>query len=592
MKKASLFISCIISTLLFYQSIDSGCTCGVVAGKASFDGRPFSWKNRDWDFQYQGVCFESDGKYKFVGLGDNGTSTMMGLNTEGLALGNSTVSDLNVSGGNNKGVMDWLLENCATVDECRTAFDEATRGVADHYNNGTSGHPSFTLPIIGKEGKAIYVEVGSQTKVRDENDDLVPAYFEYDPLDCGPDFVRKYDVVARANNTHKNSGGHDDQTTGGNRYYEARDHLHNAVIRDGIFDNDPLDNTGVTLAEMFQVSRFGNPGYDNCNCRDMSLCTMIAHGINDGENPKIAVMWSAVYKADYVPYVPVWVDLGIQGDIPMRVDRGNDAERLSYQCHRIYQEKDANDYDQYINARFIPMETNFIQAVTDARERWFEQGYVYAEAKRIADECVETSYWTVKTLADQAQSSPRNLNETPLITEITADVQNNSVTFSHNGTDPDGSIQSVYWEFGDGETSSEASPTHNYSSDGTYLVMCRVIDNDGSRNSRWKYVPVGGVHISVATLHANRISKLVSCTPSNNNVSFTLQLNKSGNYSLYVFNTKGQQLWTHHGSKENAGYFKVAWNCDNPNYQIGNKVYIAKLIHNGNQSVLKFTVAR
>lgn len=70
----------------------------------------------------------------------------MGLNTEGLALGNSTVRDLSVSGGNNKAVMDWLLENCSTVDECRTAFDEATRGVANHYNNGTRGHPSFILP--------------------------------------------------------------------------------------------------------------------------------------------------------------------------------------------------------------------------------------------------------------------------------------------------------------------------------------------------------------------------------------------------------------------------------------------------------------
>lgn len=586
----SLFHSCLIFSLTLFHLIDAGCTCGVVAGKASFDGRPFSWKNRDWNFKHQGVCFESGGKYKFIGLGDNGTSTMMGLNTEGLALGNSTVSDLNVSGGNNKGVMDWLLENCSTVDECRTAFDEATRGVANHYNNGTSGHPSFTLPIIGKEGKAIYVEVGSRTKVRDENNSLVPAYFEYDPLDCGPSFVRKYEAVARANNTHRNSGGHDDQSTGGNRYYEARDHLHNAVIRDGIFDNDPLDNSGVTLAEMFQVSRWGNPGYNNGNCRDMSLCTMIAHGIKKGENPKIAVMWSAVYKPDYVPYVPMWVDLGINGDIPMRVDRGSDAERLSYQCHRIYQKKDANDYDQYINARIIPMESNFIQAVTDARERWIKNGYVYAEAKRIANECVETSYKTIKTLADKAQSSPRNLNKTPIITEITANVQGNVVTFSHNANDPDGSIQTVYWEFGDGETVNEANPTHTYSAVGTYLAMCRVIDNDGSRNSRWKYVTVGGVDISVTGLEKNVPSKLVSCIPTNNTISFTVQLNNHGAYSLYVYNSKGQQLWKHRGTRSSAGFFKVDWQRKNTSLPIGNTICFAKFIHNGEQNIRKFAI--
>ena len=588
MKKAFLIIISVIILGFLFHTIYANCTCGVVAGKVSFDGRPFSWKNRDWDFAYQGVCYESDGTYKFIGLGDNGTSTMMGLNTEGLALGNSTVSDLNVSGGNNKGVMDWLLENCATVDECRTAFDEATKGIADHYNNGTSGHPSFTLPIIGKEGKAIYVEVGSQNNVTDEDGNSVPAYFEYDPLDCGPDFVRKYEVVVRANNTHKNSGGHDDETTGGHRYYEARDHLHNAVIRDGMFDSDPLDNTGVTLAEMFQVSRWGEPGYDDGNCRDMSLCTMVAHGINDGEDPKIAVMWSAVYKADYVPYVPMWVDLGIKGEIPSRVDRGNDAERLSYQCHRIYQRKDANDYDQYVNVRFIPMEANFVQAVTDARERWFDKGYVYEEAKRIADECVETSYWTVKTMADQAQSSPRNLNETPLITEITADIQNTSVTFSHNATDADGTIQTTYWEFGDGETSNEAGPNHEYSSEGTYLTLCRVTDNDGSRNSRFKYVTVGGVDISVTPVAVAGPLKLIACNPSGSSMSFVIQLSKAGRYDLSVFNLKGQRLWNHSASKGSAGLFKVNWS----NAQLGNEVYIVKLVHNSEKSVKRFTVVR
>ena len=588
MKKAILLIISIVILGFLFHTIYANCTCGVVAGKVSFDGRPFSWKNRDWDFQYQGVCYESDGTYKFIGLGDNGTSTMMGLNTEGLALGNSTVSDLNVSGGNNKGVMDWLLENCTTVDECRTAFDEATKGIADHYNNGTSGHPSFTLPIIGKEGKAIYVEVGSQNKVTDEDGNSVPAYFEYDPLDCGPDFVRKYEVVVRANNTHKNSGGHDDETTGGNRYYEARDHLHNTVIRNGMFDSDPMDNTGVTLAEMFQVSRWGNPGYDNGNCRDMSLCTMVAHGINDSEDPKIAVMWSAVYKADYVPYVPMWVDLGIKGEIPMRVDRGNDAERLSYQCHRIYQKKDANDYDQYVNARFIPMEANFIQAVTDARERWFDNEYVYEEAKRIADECVETSYWTVKTMADKAQSSPRELNETPLITEVTADIQNTSVTFSHNATDADGTIQTTYWEFGDGETSNEAGPTHDYTSEGTYLALCRVTDNDGSRNSRFKYVTVGSVDISVTPVAVYGPSKVIACNPSGSSMSFVIQLSRAGNYNLSVFNLKGQQLWNHSASKGSAGLFRVHWN----NAQLGNEVYIAKLIHSNERSIKRFTVVR
>ena len=62
MKKSILIIISIIIIQFLFHTIYASCTCGVVAGKVSFDGRPFAWKNRDWDFQYQGVCYESDGK--------------------------------------------------------------------------------------------------------------------------------------------------------------------------------------------------------------------------------------------------------------------------------------------------------------------------------------------------------------------------------------------------------------------------------------------------------------------------------------------------------------------------------------------------
>ena len=190
-------------------------------------------------------------------------------------------------------------------------------------------------------------------------------------------------------------------------------------------------------------------------------------------------MWSALYKADYIAFVPVWVEIGTNDDVPMRIARGNDAERLSYQAHRIYNEKDANDYDQYINARYIPMETNFIQAVSDARERWASNEFVYEEAKRICDESVETTYWTLKTMADEAQSSPRDLNETPLLTTITEDVQSNTATLSYNATDPDGTIESVYWEFGDGQTGVSAIPEieHTYASADNFVVTLTATDD-------------------------------------------------------------------------------------------------------------------
>lgn len=62
------------------------------------------------------------------------------------------------------------------------------------------------------------------------------------------------------------------------------------------------------------------------------------------------------------------------------------------------------------------------------------------------------------------------------VDEYTAD-------FTNNSSDPDGEIASSEWEFGDGETSSEESPSHTYQSNDTYQVTLTVTDDDGATSS-------------------------------------------------------------------------------------------------------------
>jgi PKD repeat protein len=56
-----------------------------------------------------------------------------------------------------------------------------------------------------------------------------------------------------------------------------------------------------------------------------------------------------------------------------------------------------------------------------------------------------------------------------------------TVSFSSAGsTDPDGSIVSYAWDFGDGGTSSLANPSHTYTLAGTYTAQLVVTDNSGA----------------------------------------------------------------------------------------------------------------
>ncbi|WP_216214000.1 M4 family metallopeptidase [Amycolatopsis aidingensis] len=68
-----------------------------------------------------------------------------------------------------------------------------------------------------------------------------------------------------------------------------------------------------------------------------------------------------------------------------------------------------------------------------------------------------------------------------------------SCSFDGSGSsDPDGSVVSYAWDFGDGQSGSGVSPSHTYGEAGTYSVVLTVTDDEGNTGRATREVTAGG----------------------------------------------------------------------------------------------------
>jgi len=65
-----------------------------------------------------------------------------------------------------------------------------------------------------------------------------------------------------------------------------------------------------------------------------------------------------------------------------------------------------------------------------------------------------------------------------------------TISFTDTSTDPDGTVVSYFWEFGDGATTTERHPTHTYPAANTYVVRLTVTDDDGATDQGGRIIVV------------------------------------------------------------------------------------------------------
>jgi len=111
---------------------------------------------------------------------------------------------------------------------------------------------------------------------------------------------------------------------------------------------------------------------------------------------------------------------------------------------------------------------------------------------------------------DAAQSSDSalvnitvdNVNDPPVAT-FTYSCSGLSCDFDASGSyDPDGTITTYSWDFGDGKTGSGEMTTHAYASEGTYSVVLTVTDDDSATDTHGQSITVSE---AAATMHVAAI---------------------------------------------------------------------------------------
>lgn len=106
----------------------------------------------------------------------------------------------------------------------------------------------------------------------------------------------------------------------------------------------------------------------------------------------------------------------------------------------------------------------------------------YTVKLTVTDDDGNTSSYSVDIIVTEGQ--PTNQTPTADFTySPSSPTTDNVIQFTDTSTDPDGTIVSWSWNFGNGYSSTSQNPTHQYSSPGTYTVTLTVTDDDGNTDS-------------------------------------------------------------------------------------------------------------
>lgn len=359
---------------LFLQTALWPCTTAVVSGKATPDGRPLLWKNRDTTHLINKILYIQGPKYAFLGNFNaedkNLEEVWAGLNTKGFAIINASSTDLMENEGQetqNGAFMQQALGECADIPEFEQLLEKTkgTRNVAAIFG------------VIDALGNACFYETGNSI---------------YAKFDANDPRVAPQGFIVRTNFAFT---APEDKEGGGFIRFERAQRLLQAAAAEGRLDgrfilqdvardlvNEKIGSNPLTDKKTADP-KF--PLYINTNDtinRNSTVSSFLFHGAPSPEKDYLATMWVMLGQPICTVSVPLWA---ASGEAPEALGGEEQPElnelalniaRYLYPDQRGHMRQYLNiirflEYgDQSIQAQLSKIESNLFMSVFNRLKQW------------------------------------------------------------------------------------------------------------------------------------------------------------------------------------------------------------------------------
>ncbi len=282
------------------------CTVAVVSGKATVDGRPLLWKNRDTSTLDNEVAYFDDGKYPYIGVINAGDTTQvwMGVNAAGFCIMNSESQDLEGDTLDAEGYfMKQALMECATVAD----FEQLLLKT-----NEIGRETKANFGVIDATGAAVIFETGNHSFTKFDANDVQTA-----PLG----FIVRANFAMTAVDTSKSYGQVRYRRANAlfEKFAREKNISHRTILRSIARDlaNENIDPYPLPfLGREHDKPQGFVRTYHSINRFRTASCAVF-HGVLPNENPLLTTMWVILGEPICGIAVPIWV---VAGRVPSVMD--------------------------------------------------------------------------------------------------------------------------------------------------------------------------------------------------------------------------------------------------------------------------------